>query len=142
MLQPLWRCPACGRGFANSNQPHACATWPLERHFAGRSEEVRLIFAAFREMLETLGPVTTIAEKTRIAFQARMSFAQLTLRRRWALGHFVLARRVEDPVFRKVESLSPRNHVHHFRLDSPDEVQALSDFAREAYGVGMQEHLQ
>ena len=57
------------------------------------------------------------------------------------LGHFVLARRLEDPVFTKVETISPRNHVHHFRLDSPDDVAALRDYAREAHAVGRQEHL-
>jgi hypothetical protein len=70
-----------------------------------------------------------------------MSFAQLTVRRRWMLGHFVLARRAEDPVFTKVETISPRNHVHHFRLGSPADVAPLRGFAREAWAVGRQEHL-
>ena len=64
-----------------------------------------------------------LPEKTRIAFQVRMSFAQLTVRRDWVLGHFVLARRVEDPLFTRVESFSPRNHLHAFRLDDPAEVE-------------------
>jgi hypothetical protein len=92
-------------------------------------------------MLEEIGPVTVLAEKTRIAFQTRMSFAQLTVRRHWVLGHFVLARRVEDPVFTRVETFSARNHPHHFRLDAPEDVARLCDFAREAYAVGCQEHL-
>ena len=92
-------------------------------------------------MLRDIGPVTVLPEKTRIAFQVRMSFAQLTIRRHWVLGHLVLARRAEDPRFTKVESLSPRNHVHHFRLDSPDQVAGLRDLAREAYAVGRQEHI-
>jgi hypothetical protein len=57
------------------------------------------------------------------------------------LGHFVLARRVEDPLFTKVETISPRNHVHHFRLEAPEEVEQLRVLAREAYAVGRQEHL-
>jgi hypothetical protein len=92
-------------------------------------------------MLERFGPVTVLPEKTRIAFQVRMSFAQLTVRRDWVLGHLVLARRAEDPIFTKVESFSPRNHAHHFRLDSADQVEALEALAREAYAVGRQEHL-
>jgi hypothetical protein len=113
----------------------------LDRHVDGRSPEVRRIYDAFLAMLQGFGPVTVLPEKTRIAFQARMSFAQLTLRRNWALGHLVLARRVEDPLFTKVESISPRNHVHHFRLERAEEVEALGEFAREAYAVGRQEHL-
>ena len=70
-----------------------------------------------------------------------MSFAQLTLRKEWALGHLVLARRVEDDVFTKVETFSPRNHVHAFRLDGPDEVEKLRPWTPEAYAVGCQTHL-
>lgn len=139
--RPLWTCPACGRAFANLNQTHACGRYRLEDHFAGKPEEVRRVFEAFREMLEAFGPVEVLPEKTRIAFHVRMSFAQLTVRREWVLGHFVLARRAEDPLFTKVETLSPRNHVHHFRLDRADEVERLVPFAREAHAVGRQEHL-
>jgi hypothetical protein len=139
--RPLWPCPACGRAFANANQSHACGRYALEDHFAGKPPHVRDIYEAFLAMLEEIGPVTVLPEKTRIAFQTRMSFAQLTVRRHRVLGHFVLARRVEDPVFAKVETFSPRNHVHHFRLDSPRDVEPLRGFAREAYAVGRQEHL-
>ena len=48
---PLWTCRACGRGFANRNQSHACGRYELGRHFVGGSEEVRRIFEAFRAML-------------------------------------------------------------------------------------------
>jgi hypothetical protein len=139
--KPLWTCPACGRAFANANQSHACGRYELESHFAGKSPQVRAIYEAFLALLEEFGPVTILPEKTRIAFQTRMSFAQLTVRRHWALGHFVLARRAEDPVFTKVETFSPRNHAHHFRLDRPEQVKRLRSFAREAYAVGRQEHL-
>lgn len=139
--KPLWPCPACGRAFANANQSHACGRYDLEDHFAGKPPLVRDIYDAFLALLEAIGPVTVLPEKTRIAFQTRMSFAQLTVRRHWVLGHFVLARRADDPLFTKVETFSPRNHAHHFRLDSPEQVARLRDFAREAYVVGRQEHL-
>jgi hypothetical protein len=139
--RPLWQCESCGRAFANPRQSHACGTTPLEAHFEDRSPKVRGIFDAFLAMLEGFGPVTVLPEKTRIAFQVRMSFAQLTVRRDWALGHFVLARRSEDPLFTKVETFSPRNHLHAFRLDDPSQVSALRDYAREAYAVGRQDHL-
>lgn len=139
--KPLWACPACGRAFANANQSHACGRYDLESHFAGKPPLVRDIYEAFLAMLEENGPMTVLPEKTRIAFQVRMSFAQLTVRRHWVLGHLVLARRVDAPLFTKVETISPRNHVHHFRLNAPADVAGLRDVAREAYAVGRQEHL-
>ena len=138
---PLWRCPACGRAFANRNQSHACGRHELDSHFEGKSPKVRAICDAFLAMLESFGPLLVLPEKTRIAFQVRMSFAQLTIRRDWVLGHFVLARRAEDARFRKIETISPRNHVHHFRLDEPEEVEGLSAYAQEAYAIGRQDHL-
>jgi hypothetical protein len=137
----LWPCPDCGRHFANRNQSHACARHALAPHFEGKAANVRAIYDAFAAMLAEFGPVTILPEKTRIAFQVRMSFAQLTIRRKWVLGHFVLARPVADALFTKVETISPRNHVHHFRLDEVGEVGALRDYAGEAYAVGRQDHL-
>ena len=136
----LWRCPACGRGFANRRQVHACGRHDLDAHFAGKPPAVRAIYERFLALLEGFGPVTVLPEKTRIAFQARMSFAQLTVRRHWVNGHLVLARRAEGPLFPRVETMSPRSHVHHFRLGGPDEVAALEPYAREAYAVGCQHY--
>jgi hypothetical protein len=138
---PLWVCPACGRAFANIHQSHACGPLDLTHHLAGRSDAVKATYAAFLALLEENGPVTVLPEKTRIAFQVRMSFAQLTLRKEWALGHLVLARRVEDEAFTRVETFSPRNHLHAFRLDGPDEAEKLRPWTPEAYAVGCQDHL-
>jgi len=137
----LWVCESCGRAFANRNQSHACGRWTLDRHFAGKPAVVLEIYDRFLKMVEEFGPVTVLPEKTRIAFQVRMSFAQLTIRRHWVLGHLVLAQRVESALFTKVESFSPRNHAHHFRLDGQEQVETLKPYVREAYAVGRQEHL-
>lgn len=138
----LWTCPSCGRGFANRNQPHACGRHELEAHFAGRPAEIRALYEALLQRVQACGPVTVLPEKTRIAFQARMSFAVAMPRRAWLDGHLVLARRVESPLFRRIDTLSPRNHVHHFRLHTAgDLTPELDALLREAYAVGEQKHL-
>lgn len=90
--EPLWRCPKCGRRFANRNQTHTCsALHDLDHHFD---------------------------------------------------GHVVLARRLEHPRFRKIETFWPRNHMHVFRLAHPDHVDdTFVAWMREAYAVGEQRHL-
>jgi len=96
------------------------------------------VVAAIRE----LGPVRVLPEKTRIAFQVRMSFAQVTPRRNWLDGHLVLARRLEHPRFRRVETFSPRNHLHGFRLTRLSEIDSeFRSWLAEAYRVGEQQHL-
>jgi hypothetical protein len=74
----------------------------------------------------------------------------LSIRRTYLVGHFVFSRRVEHPRFVRVETYSPRNHLHAFRIDHLHafRIDSLTDldeefraWAREAYAVGQQRHL-
>ncbi len=57
-------------------------------------------------------------------------------------AHIVFARRLEHPRFTKVESISPRNHVHHFVIRHAGEIdEEVKAWLREAHAVGKQEHL-
>lgn len=139
----LWTCPRCGRAFANRNQTHTCRPLgSLAEHFAGRPPEIRAIFDAVLALAERCGPVTVLPERSRIALQARMSFCALQPRTAWVDGHVVLARRLESPRFRRIETFGPRNHLHAFRLGSVGEVdEEVAGWLAEAYEVGMQRHL-
>lgn len=142
MTRPLWTCPDCRRSFANRNQPHACGRHDLDTHFRDRPDAVRRLFDRLLAALQRIGPVTVLPQKSRIAFQVRMSFAQVTPTRDGLNGHLVLDRRIEHPRFRRIDSLSPRNHVHHFRLTDPAQIDAeFESWLREAYAVGEQRHL-
>jgi len=142
-MKDLWPCPTCGRTFASRNQTHTCAALrSLDEHFMGCAPTVRETFDAVLAAVRACGAVDVLPERTRIALHVRMSFAALMPRRRWLDGHLVLARRVENPQFRRIETYSPRNVVHTFRLTVPDEVDGeFSSFLAEAYRVGVQEHL-
>jgi uncharacterized protein DUF5655 len=139
----VWRCERCGREFANVNQTHTCAPLgELGRQFDGCEPAVREIFDRILRAAETQGPVTVLPEKTRIALQVRMSFAAVMPRRRWLIGHLVLARRVDSSRFTKIEVYSPRNVLHAFKLTTPEEVDdEFAAWIAEAYRVGAQEHL-
>jgi hypothetical protein len=138
----MWRCPDCGRQFANRNQSHACGRSTLASHFEGKPPAVRAIFEKVLRIAKRNGPITVLPEKTRIAFQVRMSFAAFVIRKNWVDGHVVLARRFENPRFRRIETFSPRNHLHAFRFERPEEVDAeVSSWLAEAYQVGEQRHL-
>jgi hypothetical protein len=57
-------------------------------------------------------------------------------------AHVVLTRRLESPRFRRIESLTPNCHVHHFRIVSLSELdEEVKRWLQEAYRVGAQEHL-
>ncbi|HXM33266.1 MAG TPA: DUF5655 domain-containing protein [Chthoniobacterales bacterium] len=124
------------------NQSHACGRYTLASHFEGKPANVRAIFDKLRRLAELNGPVTVLPEKTRIAFQARMSFAAFVIRRNWVDGHVVLARRLEHARFRRIETFSPRNHLHAFRFERAEEVDGeVAAWLAEAYLVGEQRHL-
>lgn len=138
----MWRCSDCGRQFANRNQSHACGRSTLASHFEGKPPAIRAIFEKVLRMARRNGPIIVLPEKTRIAFQVRMSFAACVIRKNWIDGHVVLARRFENPRFRRIETFSPRNHLHAFRFERPEEVDAeVSSLVAEAYQVGEQRHL-
>jgi hypothetical protein len=137
----LWRCSECRRVFANRNQSHACGRHTLAHHFRGKPPGIRQLFRRVVDAIRTNGPVRILPEKTRIAFQVRMSFAQVTPRREWLDGHVVLTRRLHHPRFRRIETLSPRSHVHVFRIGAPEEIDAdFHAWMAEAYLVGAQQH--
>jgi hypothetical protein len=141
-LDNLWQCTKCGRRFANKNQTHFCSDVLLEAHFDRKPPETRRLYEAFLGAVQSHGPVLVLPEKTRIAFQVRMSFAALMTRRGYLRGHLVLGRRRESPCFCKIETISPRNHVHVFELRDTSQLQGdLGDYIGEAYRVGCQLHL-
>ena len=139
----MWACPRCGRAFANRNQTHTCAPLgDLDRHFARTSPAVRAAFDRVLAVVSGLGPVTVLPEKTRIALHARMSFAAFMPRRHWLDRHLVLARRIDSPRFLRVDTYSPRNVVHAFRLTSPTDVdKEFAAWLTETYLVGAGRHL-
>ena len=114
------------------------------RERASRREESARdrTFPRIRTPGEALRACRVVPEKTRIAFQVRMSFAAVTLRRDRIVGHIVLARHSENPRFTKIEYISPRNHVHSFCFQSREELdREVLSWVREAYRVGQQRHL-
>lgn len=138
----LWKCDKCGRLFANRNQSHSCGHYTLREHLNGKSPHSIALFREFAKLVKRCGPVRVVPEKTRIAFQVRMSFAAVSLRRDRVIGHVVLARHLDNPRFTKVECISPRNHVHSFCFYSQAELNSeVLAWVREAYRVGQQLHL-
>lgn len=77
----LCTCPRCRRRFANRHQSHACGRHDLAHHFRGKGRLVRVLYQAVRAAVKRCGPVIILPQKTRIAFQVRMSFAQVTPRK-------------------------------------------------------------
>ncbi|HTO92556.1 MAG TPA: DUF5655 domain-containing protein [Candidatus Sulfotelmatobacter sp.] len=138
--RPLWRCPDCGHWFVTRNLWHSCERVPVSAHFAGRPPALRQAWRAFVAAAREGGPVRLSPNRTRIAIMARMRFASAVVRKGYLLCTFILARRVADPRIVKYEFLKPRYHLHTFRLERPDQVDAqVRRWLAEAYRFGKQE---
>jgi hypothetical protein len=139
----MWTCPRCGRTFAARNQTHTCAPLgDVETHFARSQPAVRAGYEAALAVVQRLGPVDVLAERTRIAWHVRMSFAAFQPKVAWLDGHLVLAREIPSPRWRRIEVFSARNVLHAFRLTGPDDVDAeFAGWLAEAYDVGRQRHI-
>jgi len=101
------------------------------------------MFERFCELVASCGPFRFAPVKTRIGFQVRMIFAAVNALNETSMKcHVVLARRLENQRFDKIESFSPRNHLHCFKVSSIEELDdEVVEWIREAYKVGKQDHL-
>ena len=140
----LWQCPKCKRYFVTVNHPHSCGQFTVEDFLKRKSPEAVALYERFVEMVQACGPVLIAPAKTRIGFQVRMIFAAVNKLSDHGLdAHVVLIRRLEHPRFRRIESLLPQSHVHHFRIQTLDELDAdVAAWLAEAYLVGAQKHLE
>lgn len=138
----LWICPSCGRSFVTRNMYHSCETHTLTDPFRGRPATVQELFELVRRTVETIGPVTLVPYRDRVAFMVRVRFAGVKPSNRWLDVDFWLTRRIESSRFRRIETLSPYTHIHTVRVARPDDVDTeLAGWLREAYAVGCQKHL-
>jgi hypothetical protein len=123
--------------------PHSCGRYSVKEFLDGKSRQAISLYEKFSALVHGCGPVQTAPAKTRIGFQVRMIFSAVDkLSDRGLDAHVVLARRRKSPRFRRIETMTPKCYVHHFRIkslgDLDDEVET---WLREAYQVGTQEHL-
>ena len=141
-LKPLWRCPKCGKYYVTRNMWHACARHTVHEHFAGRDPKLKLLFDGLVGLLKRCGPVRVVPGKTGIAFQVRMRFAGVIVRRNCLDAGFIFPKRLDHSRIKKVEAFSPRAYGHHVEVRSPADLDAeLAGWLREAYAVGAQRAL-
>ncbi|MFQ5944455.1 MAG: DUF5655 domain-containing protein [Anaerolineales bacterium] len=140
--RPLWRCPKCDRKFVNRNQWHSCGRFSVDRHLEGKDASIISVYQRFVRAVRGCGPITLVPIKTRIGFQARITFADIMVRRHWIDCYVILSRRSNNPRFARIESLSRHSHVHHFRVSSPADIDdEVRSWLCQAYRVGLQDHL-
>lgn len=117
-----WTCPRCERTFANTNQAHACQRTTLAEHLVDKTDFSVAILDRVIEALEAAGEFRIHAQKTRVAFISRMTFAGCVMAKRWVDLSFVLPEPLDSERMRRLELYGPTSWGHVVRLHDPDAV--------------------
>jgi hypothetical protein len=118
-------------------------TWTVDDHLRGKPPASVALYHEFVDIIDALGPTTTVVGKTMIVFKGvRRGFAGAKPTSRGLTGYFDLTQPVVD---RRVSSATPytkRLFVHHFSLTTPDDLDHdFAGYLRAAYEVGQGAHL-
>jgi hypothetical protein len=126
--RPPWTCPNCGHRFISANLWHSCSHHTLDERFAHSTPEARAAFDRFVELVERCGPVTVIAQKTRIVLMVRVRFAGAVVQRDRVRLNFSLTRQLDAPWVERIEVyMGGRWNAHRFLARGPADVDAIPD---------------
>lgn len=140
--RPMWTCPRCGRSYAIRNQTHACLDLSADQYLADKGMLARSIYESVVAALESCGEFRVHAQKTRIAFISRMSFAGISATRRWVDLSFILPAPDDDQRIRKLFLYGPTSWGHSVRIFDPGDVDLqVREWLRHAWRRGNQETL-
>ncbi|HEU5179454.1 MAG TPA: DUF5655 domain-containing protein [Candidatus Polarisedimenticolia bacterium] len=138
--RPLWTCPKCGARLVTRNLWHSCGRFKLEDLFAKASPGALGLARKSVALLESLGDVQVIPQKTRLVCVARVRFGGLVphkdgLRISFALRRWLRSRRIV-----KTEDFGPRWRIHVVGIRSQRDLDAeLKSWLQESHDtVGVQ----
>ncbi len=97
--------------------------WTIERHLEAVIDHGRELFQRFVDIVAACGDYTTSVAKTTITFKGpRRGFAGARPNGDRLQGYFDVKYRVDDPRIRSVAPYQKDLFVHHFRVDSLEQM--------------------
>jgi hypothetical protein len=136
---PLWICPKCGARLITRNLWHSCGRFTLGALFAGSAPGVLAAARKYVALLESLGDVQVLPQKTRLVVVARVRFAGLYPRKDHFMAAFALHRWVASQRIVKTVDYGPRWRAHYVRIasaaDLDDELRAWLQESHDVVGV-------
>ena len=142
-----WVCPDCGAPFANANASHSCVRVDVAERFQAVTAvpAVREAFDRLVELASVDGPMSVVAQKTRIVLAAPMRFVAVQVRRDRLTGHVLAERPFQHPVVTEIvpNAYETGLYLHRLSIRSAGELDdAFGVFVREAAArVGRRERL-
>ena len=138
----MWVCPKCKQKFYNRNQSHSCGKYSVDDFLKSKNEIAVKLFHHFINEYKTIGDFELHPVKTRVALLTLMRFASINkIGKDYVDGHLVLVQPFDAKCFYKVDNLSDRFFVHHFRLYEKSDITPLKKYMKKAYQVGQRKHV-
>ena len=138
-LPELWICPRCGARLVSRNLSHSCGSFTLEALFERARPGVLELARQYVAMLERLGDVQVLPQKTRLTCVARVRFAGLYPRRDGFYANFSLHRWLDSDRVVKTEDYGPRWRGHFVLVrsaaDLDDELAAWMQESHDVVGL-------
>ena len=132
-------CPRCGARLVSRNLSHSCGQFTLEALFARTPASVLELARSYVSMLESLGDVQVLPQKTRLVCVARVRFASAYPRKDGYLAGFALERWLESPRIVKTEDYGARWRYHFVyvrsQADLDDELRAWLQESHDIVGL-------
>lgn len=111
-----WRCPKCGREFAQKSAYHGCGNYTVEGVLQGKNPVAVGLFEALVKTAKELGPISLSPSKTQISFRVNRTLLMVQVSGRQLTGYLFLGRPAPAPFFRKIVAASANRHVHLFKI--------------------------
>lgn len=142
-LRPVWTCPKCGARLISKNLWHSCGKFTIESLFADARPGVIELARTYVSLLQSLGDVQVIPQKTRLVCVARVRFAGLYPRKTGFRAGFALRRWLRHPRIVKTADYGPRWRGHFVDIRSEGDLDdKLRAWLQESHDtVGLQDDL-
>jgi len=141
----MWTCPKCKQKFVNINQWHSCSQNTVDKFLANRTKKALELYNHFISEFKKIGDFELHPAKTRIALNKKMRFASINRLGKDCLdAHLVFIERFDETLcFHKIDEVTKRAFVHHFRLYRKEDLtDELKKYMKMAYKIGTRQHLE
>ena len=123
-----WRCPKCGREFAQKSAYHGCGKYTIEGYLAGKNPAGVALFNLLSHAAQKFPGVNISPAKTQITFRVRSNFLMVAVSGAGIHGYIFLPQAVPKAYFKKIVAASSRRHAHQFRITDATALQ--NDFIK------------
>ena len=141
--RPVWICPKCGARLISKNLWHSCGNFTIEDLFGGAGPGVVELARKYVSLLQSLGDVQVIPQKTRLVCVARVRFAGLYPRKTGFRAGFALRRWLRHSRIVKTANYGPRWRGHFVDIRSDGDLDNdLRAWLQESHDtVGVQDDI-